>query len=333
METTYIKEYHKAIMSGKNMGKFYGYFWSDMDINTNTSKNLYISVDGIYNQLNINTIELPDSNYVIDVKNILYVTNTKDIIGLKEKNEESFALYNKSAVLFGYPDYQYNFEESFSYISPLPGTKVEVENIQEMLEKNLWEVELYTKAIASEENIKKVDNPFVLHIATHGFYVEEEMSSSGNGRAFGIEPKRDAENPLLRSGLLLAGAENTFQNIDTKDNIGKDDGVLNAFEAMILNLDKTEIVVLSACQTGLGEIKSGEGVYGLQRSFQIAGAASVITSLWSVSDEGTQDLMTIFYTHWLTTGDKYTAFHKAQLEIKEKYKYPYYWGAFVLVGQ
>jgi len=101
---------------------------------------------------------------------------------------------------------------------------------------------------------------------------------------------------------------------------------------MVLNLDKTELVVLSACQTGLGEIKNGEGVYGLQRSFQMAGAASVITSLWEVSDEGTQDLMSAFYKYWLQSGNKHDAFRKARAEIKEKYKYPFYWGAFVLVG-
>jgi len=80
-------------------------------------------------------------------------------------------------------------------------------------------------------------------------------------------------------------------------------------------------------------VRSGEGVYGLQRSFQIAGSASVLLSLWEVSDEGTQDLMTAFYRNWLLSGNKYDAFRKAQLEMLTKYKFPYYWGAFVMVSQ
>ena len=102
---------------------------------------------------------------------------------------------------------------------------------------------------------------------------------------------------------------------------------------MILNLENTEMVVLSACETGLGEIKSGEGVYGLQRAFQIAGASTVLLSLWEVSDEGTQNLMIAFYKNWLQSGNKYDAFRKAQLEMKTKYKFPYFWGAFIMVNQ
>ena len=137
----------------------------------------------------------------------------------------------------------------------------------------------------------------------------------------------------MRAGLLLAGADKTVRQMNTKDNNDTEDGILNAYEAMILELDKTELVILSACQTGLGEIKNGEGVYGLQRAFQIAGASSIITSLWEVSDAGTQDLMSNFYNFWLKSENKHEAFRKAQLFIKEKYKYPFYWGAFVLVGK
>ena len=208
----------------------------------------------------------------------------------------------------------------------LPGTKTEVENIARIYQDLNQKPVVYTQNEALESAVKDVDNPKALHIATHGFFLEDlELPETEQEDLY-------AQNPLLRSGVIMAGVNNFLTKEVDLDALGGEDGVLTAYEAMNMNLSNTEIVVLSACETGLGTIKNGEGVYGLQRAFQIAGAKSMIMSLWSVDDDATQELMSAFYDNWRKTGDKKSAFQKAQMQVKEKYKYPFFWGAFVLVG-
>ena len=320
LESRYYSYYKNAIKQQQEDEYSYSQYWQAIFALIQDKDHVYLSLDGIYNQINLNTLRNPQGVYVIDEIDISLVGNTKDIV---ENAQRTPRESNRTAVMIGFPDYGPGGQ-----VVPLPGTKKELENIQQVLAASNLKTEVYLANEASEEIIKEVNNPGILHIATHGFFLTDlEVESE---KVFGIEVEKAKNNPLLRSGLMLAGAEKVITGefeISTNDN-----GILTAYEAMNLQLDATDIVVLSACETGLGDVKEGEGVYGLQRAFMVAGSQSVVMSLWKVSDEATQALMTDFYKIWLQTGDKRAAFKQAQLNLKSRYAAPYYWGAFVLVG-
>ena len=142
--------------------------------------------------------------------------------------------------------------------------------------------------------------------------------------------KKAVANPMTRSGLIFSGAENTMN----EEILADDNGWLNSYEASLLNLRGTELVVLSACETGTGDVQNGKGVYGLQRAIRVAGAESLIMRMWEVDDKATQELMTYFYDYWIDKNmTKKEAFNQAQEKIREKYKHPYYWGAFIMLGK
>jgi CHAT domain-containing protein len=222
-------------------------------------------------------------------------------------------------------------------LEPLPGTQKEAETVAKLLEGQHWEVGLYTGENALEERVKGVRGPRVLHLATHGFFEsDQERKLKDLAGGLGEERTSGLEDPMLRSGLYLTGANRTLGGKTPAD---MDDGVLTAYEATQINLQGTELVVLSACETGLGESQDGEGVFGLRRALQEAGAESVLMSMWSVPDRETQELMALFYQKWLGGKDKHEALREAQSELRGTVKarygedLPYYWGAFVLVGR
>ncbi|MBU2514604.1 tetratricopeptide repeat protein [bacterium] len=217
----------------------------------------------------------------------------------------------------------------------LPGAEDEGKAIDEVARKQAGTSIIYLNQDAEENQLRSIGkSPKMIHIATHGFFLQAEerlkkrLLSLQRGGVQTAPPPGD--NPLLRAGLAFAGINSNapfLGEIDT-DN----DGVLTALEVLSLNLSGTRLVVLSACETGVGEIYAGEGVYGLRRAFQEAGVKSVVNSLWPVSDEGTRRLMTAFYQNLFDGVPPRKALKAAQLELlNSEWSAPYYWAAFVLV--
>jgi CHAT domain-containing protein len=337
LELKYVHYYKNAVKFKHDDPFSYDKFWKPIHLALDGIKKLYFSPDGAYNQININSLQNSETKmYIFDEIELQNVTNTKDLV-LRKTAKPS----KKQIVLFGNPDYaldentHHSNELYASLLNQLPGTEEEVKKINKTMAQNSWSPKMYVGDDATEKNIKNLNNPKVLHVATHGFFEKDALVSNDND----TDKDRVKENPLLRSGLMLAGASVTLYNRNNtifntqKIETSYEDGILTAYEAMNLNLDNTELVVLSACETGQGEVKNGEGVYGLQRAFVIAGAKSIIISLWKVNDETTQKLMSAFYLEWIKTGNKVLAFRNAQASLKKEFPAPYYWGAFVMVGE
>ncbi len=364
LEIDVIRQYQELIRNKIEDEESYVFFWSKINEKLQNVKKIFISLDGVYNSLNLNTLFNPNTKkYLGEEFEIQILSNTKDLLTAKKQ-----ANNNKKTVLMGFPDYnnkhqtsdnkndkkddkkERNFELDLQKdlqknlatlnqkntrffnndnvnILELEGTKTEIESLEQIFKKENISVQKFLTKDATEENLKILKSPNILHIATHGFFLaNENRNINADNKTLGMDSKKVTENPLLRSGLLLANAKNALKD--------GSDGILTAYEAMNLYLDDTELVVMSACETGLGEIKNGEGVYGLQRAFQVAGAKTILMSLWTVSDEATQELMTLFYENWINKKQsKRQAFTNAQNSLKNRFPEPYYWGAFVMVGE
>ena len=221
---------------------------------------------------------------------------------------------------------------------PLPGAEEEGKEIEAIC-KQTKSTQLFLKNQARELLLREIKTPpEVLHIATHGFFLKSQENLVK--RLLKLQRSTDrlnytpppGDNPLLRAGLAFAGINKNAPYLGEID--PDNDGVLTALEVLALNLSGTQLVVLSACETGLGEIFVGEGIYGLRRAFQEAGAKMVINSLWEVSDKGTQALMTNLYQRLHKGVSIRKAFREAQLDLIGSYRWshPYIWSAFIIVG-
>jgi CHAT domain-containing protein len=217
----------------------------------------------------------------------------------------------------------------------LQGTRAEGKRIAE-----LFGVAPLLRAGVLETPVKRNRSPRILHIASHGFFlpdarrdrdkVQLELGTIVEPGGKGLSRLAHLENPLLRSGLALAGANTWLARGELPEEA--EDGLLTAEDVTGMDLLATELAVLSACETGLGEVHVGEGVYGLRRAFVLAGVKTLVMSLWKVPDQQTQELMENFYQRLLKGQPRAEALRKAQLAIRERYPNPLYWGAFVSQG-
>ena len=224
----------------------------------------------------------------------------------------------------------------------LPGTRTEGMQIARMLSTRLGAAILpWLDSAALESRVKELKSPWILHVATHGFFLADQPASLGqrlrdlgaiewpSGEAL-FSPDPLFENPLLRSGLALAGANWKSKGFTPPSEA--EDGLLTAEDVAGLDLLSTELVVLSACETGLGEVRIGEGVFGLRRTFALCGAKTLVMSLWKVPDAETQELMEDFYRRVLAGEARAEALRQSQLGVKRKRPEPVFWGAFICQG-
>ncbi|GHN01214.1 hypothetical protein WSM22_27030 [Cytophagales bacterium WSM2-2] len=323
MEGREFSYYRNSIVFRLEDDRSYDVFWKPVESVLKNIARIYFSADGVYNKINLVTLHDPEKNeYLSKRYQFVLVSNLKDLASEGISTGEK----GKAAQLFGPINFGQNTQPSnrilrsaISGISSLPGTRVEIERIDQLLKSAQWSSSSRIEVQASEHNIKSLQSPAILHIATHGFFIETDDESQ-----VVMAGRMESENPLLRSGLI-------FNEVSAPAN--GEDGLLTSYEVKNLNFDKTDLVVLSACETGSGEIRNGEGVYGLQRAFLIAGANSVLMSLWKVDDEATQELMVLFYQNLLKGGNKSAALRSAQAELTTKYPDPFFWGSFVLIGK
>ena len=327
LEGKYFKVYRNSIIYKIHDRYSNDKYWKPIVSVVGNTSTIYLSADGVFNQINLEAIPTSEDKYVLDNSNIVLVSNTKDIYlsALKKKDDK---LANKAS-MFGNPTYYVDASRpAKGAIGQLPGTEKEINALIQLLDQNGWTTTEKLEEEATENAIKSVKSPKIFHVATHGFFTPAKQIEQN--AASGQKETTALENPLLRTGLLLTGAGDLLTK--TEYNYNEEDGILTAYEAMNMSLDQTDLVVLSACETGLGETRVGEGVYGLQRAFMVAGAKTLIMSMFKVDDTATQKLMVNFYQKWLATGNKRQSFVEAKKELRNEYNDPIYWGAFIMIG-
>jgi CHAT domain-containing protein/tetratricopeptide (TPR) repeat protein len=352
--------------AGTGTGVAYTAFWKPIEKALGGAKRVYVAADGILNQVPIGLLSDPAGKLLLEKYDLRVVNSTKDLLRPRRGGGA------KTAVIMGNPAFDlseaaqreavgklnagaaaqraaapaeasptFRGSERAGALPPLPATQAEAQAVTLSLKNAGWQVSLYTGSMALKEVLERARSPRVVHLATHGFFLPNPAAAeppAPGARPAGQSPGQPAlRDPMLRSGMFFAGADRT--RAGERPAADLEDGVLTAYEASQLHLQGTELVVLSACETGLGQQANGEGVFGLRRGLQEAGAESVLMSMWPVPDQETQELMTLFYEQWLGGLDAHEALRRAQLKeretVRQRYGHdlPYYWGAFVLVGR
>ncbi|MFH1220671.1 MAG: CHAT domain-containing tetratricopeptide repeat protein [Candidatus Eisenbacteria bacterium] len=344
----------------------YGRTWQPIEEYVSGRDLVFIAPDGALNMISFAALIDKNGNYLIEEYPIHYLSAGRDLVRLSDEPPPVSGLlalgapdYNASASSrLQQPASQETTVTELAYMTtrnvrsgcgrlsdlsvpPLPGTRKEVELISSEWKKASHEpASIYFGSDASEERFKKeAHGTRVIHLATHGYFLEgacrpevpEGSVEAGSG--LGSDAGYVGENPLLLSGLFFAGANLHGEGADS---LGCEDGILTAYEVSGMNLEGTELVVLSACETGLGRVEEGEGVYGLRRAFQMAGARTVVSALWPVSDEATAEMMSGFYERRSESIPE--TIRRIQLEkIRDlrrhgKVDHPFTWAGFIALG-
>ena len=312
-----------AVSSGPDC---YNVFWKLIEPALAGAKRVYVAGDAVLNQFPIGLFADASGRLLMERYDLRLLNSTKDLL-LPQARANS-----KTAVLVGNAAFDLGLPAGGKRsLAALPATQDEVEAVAKTFRSAGWEVQTLTGGAALKEAVLRQSGPRVLHLATHGFFVSTSSLERDKVRRANLDE-------MLQSGLFFAGANRTLSGGAPVP--GKENGILTSYEAAQLNLEGSELVVLSACETARGQQgDNGEGVFGLRRALQEAGAQAILMSSWSVPDRETQELMALFYQKWLAGADKHEALRQAQLEeraaVRQRYgkDLPFYWGAFVLVGR
>ncbi|BCT68591.1 tetratricopeptide repeat protein [Nitrosospira sp. NRS527] len=305
------------------------------------TRTVLLSPDGALNLVPFGALADENNQYLIERYLFTYLSSGRDLLRLQAKAQSrqqgtivadvDYGLFENVAETTRAqqdPASRRPIARPGKEFTRLRNTAAEAQAIAGILPKG---VKVLTGKQATESALKQLNGPQILHVATHGFFLtalQEELVDNRNFHSLndGMHWARRMENPLLRSGLALADA-NQLQS-------GTEDGMLTALEAASLDLWGTKLVVLSACETGVGEVHTGEGVFGLRRALVIAGSESQVMSLWKVDDLATKDLMVDYYRHLISNMSRPEALRQAQLAMlsKENYSHPNYWASFIPSG-
>ena len=300
---------------------------------------LLLSPDGALNLIPFAALVDERGSYLVERYSLTYVTSGRDLLRMQVARDSEGPAVVLADPAFGEPQViaaraggngvsKVQLDHSQVFFGPLPGVGAEVRALKHLLPRATF----LTGTHATKAALKHVRAPRILHIATHGFFLQhdprapERVTQTNDSRQLS-KLVTNIENPLLRSGLALAGANQSVS--------GDDNGVLTAFEMAHLNLWGTKLVVLSACDTGVGEVKNGEGVYGMRRALVLAGSESQMVSLWPVSDSRTRDLMIGYYQLLMQNQGRGEALRQVQLEMlsSKTHSHPYYWASFIQTGE
>jgi CHAT domain-containing protein len=281
---------------------------------------LFISPDGQLNLIPFGALPDEGGGYLVKSKKITYLSSGRELLRLT-----NLVRPQSAPIIFSAPSYGAKVADQEERSTPIcPGFEFnsldvqQGQNVRELL--GLPSARLIEGPQATETALKRIQGPGILHLVTHGYFCPDAPAKTP---VRGEGPKADRGDALVRSGLILANANQRKKG-------QADDGVLTALEVSALDLWGTQLVVLSACETGVGDVHDGEGVFGLRRALAVAGAASQVLTLWKVDEAATRDLMIEFYQRLRAGESRAEALRQAQLKMADRH--PYYWAAFIQSG-